>query len=102
MKWTYITSFLIMVIRINSQDFIPKKNSLYVEVFGNSNAILSINYERIFQTKKTNIINFPIRIGFSSAKNKYDKTGIYIIPIEFNTLIGKRKHFCEIGIGAKR
>lgn len=76
-----------------------KNNSAYVEFLGNGGSFVSVNYERLVHYKKDGIIHSTFRFGFSFSSNRWDKTSIYNIPLELNTLIGKQKQFAEIGFG---
>ena len=81
------------------QKDIRKNNAVYGEVFGNAQTILSLNYEKLFNLKKCDYLTFGIRTGIGFAKSRFDHKIAFNFPIEFNTIIGPRKHKLEIGLG---
>lgn len=82
-----------------AQNVTRKNNSIYAEFLGNGGSFISINYEHVFKAGKKNLIQFSSRIGFSFSSSKYDKATMYNIPLEFSTLIGKKRHLLELGVG---
>jgi hypothetical protein len=71
----------------------------YVEVFGNSGGLLSINYARIFRVSKNNTVWMACRAGFSIINKSVDSSSIYNFPLEMSGFIGRGKHHLEIGAG---
>ncbi|MBI3502292.1 MAG: hypothetical protein HY063_10910 [Bacteroidetes bacterium] len=101
-RWTallFATAFLLFGQQSNGQTNELKNNSAFVELLGNGGSFFSINYERLFHYKKVPLLHNSLRLGFAFGSNKYDNTTIYNFPIEINTLIGRQKHFIEIGFG---
>lgn len=94
---TYILFFLLLKSSFGQTDF--KNNSAFVELLGNGGSWLSVNYERQIHYKKLPLIHNTMRVGFTFSSNKYDHSTIYNFPFELNTLIGRQKHFIEIGLG---
>jgi hypothetical protein len=92
-------SFLVFIIFSNAQTVVRKNNSIYAEFLGNGGSVVSLNYERLFHFKKTNLMQLSSRIGFSFSSHRYDHAAMYNIPMEFTTLLGRKKHLLEIGFG---
>jgi len=84
---------------IYGQETRLRNNAAYLELLGNGASLVSVNYERLIPYEKAKYIYNTIRIGFSFSKNRWDKSPIYNLPIELNTLIGKSGHFIELGVG---
>lgn len=95
--------FVLSLIIFTTQSFGQKKefknNAVYAEIFGNAQTILSLNYEKQINIKKIEWLRFGLRLGIGVGKNKFDHKLIYNLPIEFNTVIGKRNNNFEIGLG---
>ena len=75
--------------------YLPLKNSFYVEFFGNSGNLYSLNYDRSFFAKKLKTLNFSryvIRAGVNYFDNKY----CLPLMILFDT---GDEHFFEAGAG---
>ncbi|GAB2834261.1 hypothetical protein [Ferruginibacter profundus] len=85
--------------QLNDCDDKPVTQSFFGEFLGNSGALLSINYERIFGSNPKNKIHYSIRAGFASSVRHADSTRIYNIPLEFNIYYGKKRHFMESSLG---
>lgn len=75
-------------------DGLRAKNTIFVEVFGNG-GLYSINFDRILAQKKN--IKVTARLGASFIPNT-ESNGIWSLPVEFNFLYGKKKHW-EFGFG---
>ena len=79
-----------------------KKNSVYVEVFGNG-FVYSVNYDRIIPLSDQ--LKLAPRVGFEYLAQKKTYSPIYgqfHIPVELNLLWAKRaqsKNFVETGLG---
>jgi hypothetical protein len=69
------------------------RNSLFVEL-GGSTYLYSINYDRIFYSSKW--LSSSARVG---VFYNWMGRGSFGVPVEVNGLIGKGKHFLEIGVG---
>ena len=91
------TNFIFSQARIDSLNL--SKNNFYVEFFGNSYGLLSGNYERLFNFKKTERLHLTTRIGVGFGSRIIDSIPSYNFPVELNLLIGKRINFAEIGFG---
>lgn len=79
-----------------SQENITNKKSnhtIFLELAGNTGSY-SINYDNIFFSQ--NCTKFTFRIGFSILPTK---PILILLPLEFNGLLGKSKHFFEYGLG---
>ncbi len=76
-----------------------KNNAVYIEFFGNTGTPISINYERLINTRKLEKVKFIGRIGGSIGKNKFDHKPVYIFPLELNSIIGKNNNKIELGFG---
>jgi hypothetical protein len=77
----------------------PFRNSFNVEIFGNSLTLLSFHYERFFKSNKNKFLKYSGRTGFGLTKSIFDLKPLYSIPIEFNMILGKKRHFLDIGVG---
>ena len=105
-----VLSFIIFSFSLQGQSIdstvnkkVMAKNSVFVEILGNSFNLASLNYDRIiFQAKiiklslTTGIGLFPVIDNEIVPKKTYFEYGI---PLSVNALIGKRNHFLEIGVG---
>tara|TARA_B100000508_G_scaffold141092_1_gene146463 strand:- start:134452 stop:134928 length:477 start_codon:yes stop_codon:yes gene_type:complete len=80
-----------------SQD--NKIRSIYLEL-GGSGGLGSINYEAsIFPSLKSDLHRNTWRAGFSVAPiDKNNGTGL-VFPIMINSLIGRKNHLLELGVG---
>lgn len=91
---------LVSILPCFSQDeYQIEKNTFYGEVIGNSQTILSLNYERILKSSNASITHHGMRLGLGIGSNQYDQKTFFSFPLEFNTIIGDR-HNLEIGCGA--
>ena len=83
---------------------ISSKNTVYIEIGGNS-LFYSINYDRnLVAFKNNNKLGARIGVGGTLGYNDYlwdDDLylGFYNFPLEVYYLIGENKHFLDIGIG---
>jgi hypothetical protein len=75
------------------------KNAVFIELIGNAETLLSINYSRLIIFKKYEYVTMDIRNGFSLGKNLFDSSRVFIFPTEFCVLFGGEKHQLEIGTG---
>ena len=71
------------------------KNSIFIEAGANSIAFGVLNYDRILIDKER--WKLSGRLGFSILPNS--NAWGFGTPLEFGFLIGKTKHFFEVGIG---
>ncbi|MFI5141254.1 MAG: hypothetical protein ACHQII_02760, partial [Bacteroidia bacterium] len=86
------------------QKNIKAKNAIFIEGFGSSASVLSLNYDRIiYQSKITRI---TVNVGFalfpiSDPSNAAHKNLFYVygVPVSGNLLFGKKKHYLEVGLG---
>ncbi len=73
--------------------------SVYVEI-GGAGLAYSFNYD--FRFDKEDINSWGMRVGaggWSTNNNSYSE-GLLTVPIQFNKLLGKSRHFFEFGGGA--
>jgi hypothetical protein len=75
----------------SAREFVPRKNSFYIEFFGITYDVSSINYERIFVIGPAS--SLAARIGYSRDFNDNN-----LIPVKLTDLKG-HKHSLEIGPG---
>ncbi|WP_152969615.1 hypothetical protein [Pedobacter sp. Hv1] len=94
---------LLCLLSLNSTAQQSKKNSIYLELLGNS-VIYSVNYDRIIPLSAQ--LKLVPRIGFMyaplSTSEHFKGHNNISIPIEVNLLWAKRtesKNFAEAGIG---
>lgn len=78
------------------------KNVISAEIFGHSETIFSLNYERIFTNKRSDNLLYSLRLGVGRNPG-YDVkeerfNGITSIPIAFSIFYGK-KHFVQLRTG---
>lgn len=93
--------FLIIALKYNQtfgQNIECKNNTVYGEFFGNAQSLLSINYERLINLEKNEYFKFGFRLGVGITKSRFDHKVAFNLPIEFNTIIGKKNNL-EVGFG---
>ncbi len=82
-----------------SQETIPRKNSLSIEVLGRSESFFALNYERCFFSSENKLVRWNFLTGYGFLRARHDTSYHHSIPVELNTIIGREIHFAEIGIG---
>ena len=90
--------FIISYMPGNAQDIATQ--SVYVEL-GGAGLPYSVNYD--FRFDKSRIDSWGMRIGAGgwAVKNGgYSSTSILTVPLQFTRLLGKDKHYFEVGGGA--
>lgn len=106
MKTIFLFLFLFCSFVVFGQktDTIKAKNLLYLEIWGNSNNQVSLNYDRIFFQK--GVVKLSFRVGISAPFRGYvdaNKSNLgtfnWLVPIELNIMLGRKKHFFEFGLG---
>jgi len=75
------------------------KNGVYIQLFGNTETLLSLNYERIFYINKTKLIDLSLRTGFGLHKSGYDSSLHYGFVLELNSIIGRKYVLADVGVG---
>lgn len=100
MKKILIVTFLICFgcLSVNAQE--PATQSVYVEL-GGSGLPYSINYD--FRFDKQRIDSWGMRMGaggWAVKDGDYSSTSVLTIPVQFTRLLGKDKHYFEVGGGA--
>jgi hypothetical protein len=104
LKMRYKNIILCIIICVSkpmfSQDNVQKNNTFYVELFGNSKTIFSLNIERKLNFYQ-NHNKFPLflRAGYSAKSNEFDNIGIDIVPIEIIFLKGNKYNYIEFAFG---
>lgn len=94
-----ITSILLLILSSNlsfGQEELNKRNSVFLEIAG-SGGLGSINYESHFYKK--GMTEFTWRLGFSIAPIDKNNGTAIIFPVMINSLIGKKMHKLELGLG---
>lgn len=71
---------------------IIKRHSAYLEIFGNTGVLPSINYDYMYFSVRNN--HLSSRIGFTT-----DFTSGFALPLEMNYFTGNAPHFFELGLG---
>jgi hypothetical protein len=93
--------FLLLIIifynSVFSQDTIVnkaviKRHSAYLEIFGNTGLLPSINYDYMILSVRNN--HLSSRIGFTT-----DFSEGFGLPLEMDYFTGKTPHFFELGLG---
>ena len=79
--------------------FFPFKHCTYLEILGNAQSLLSLNYERILNAHSRNKMHYSLRSGIGFYKRRQDSLWIFNFPFEMNFIYGKRKHYIESSIG---
>jgi len=78
-------------------------NSIYYELFGHSETILSVNYERLFTNENNNFIYIAgIGIGRNPGADEESinkRPAVTTFPIIGGILYGKKNHFAQLKIG---
>lgn len=73
--------------------------ALYLELFGRAASVYSVNFD--MRTEKGRRNGWGINAGLSIVGSTGSNGGIAaIVPFGINYLIGKKKHFIEVGAGA--
>jgi len=83
---------------VNAQEVATQ--SIFVEL-GGAGLPYSVNYD--FRFDKTRIDSWGMRIGaggWAVKDGDYSSTSILTIPLQFTRLLGKDKHYFEVGGGA--
>lgn len=76
-----------------------KSRALFLEV-GGSGGLGSINYEAsLFPSLRTDLHRNTWRAGFSVAPIDRNNGSALVFPIMINSLIGKKSHLLELGLG---
>lgn len=75
-------------------DVAPARHAVFLELGGNGMAY-SINYDRLLTTSTW--FRTTARAGVFA---QWWRGGAFGVPLEINGLIGKQKHFLEVGVGA--
>lgn len=94
-----ITSILLLILSSNlsfGQEELNKQKSVFLEIAG-SGGLGSINYESHFYKK--GMTEFTWRLGFSIAPIDKNNGTAIIFPVMINSLIGKKMHKLELGLG---
>jgi hypothetical protein len=95
----FLMFYLFISFNAKGQGDLLRRNAVYAEIYGSPGTVLSVNYERLVKIPGTSIVHLAFRVGFTVGKAHSDSTILYICPIEFNGIIGREKHFLELGIG---
>lgn len=99
MKKIFLLTFLISYGVFFSQE---RKNVVMVEVFGHSQSLYSVSYERLFNLSESNNILCSVRTGVGRSPG-YDVhgehfKGVTTVPVVASVLYGD-KHFIQMGVG---
>ena len=97
-KIIYILPFVLLTNFGHAQSVL-RKNAIYFELLGNSNGIISVNYERLFFAGKETFTHLALRAGFCLSSKLHDSSLLYNIPVEITTLFGRTHNFLETGLG---
>jgi hypothetical protein len=79
--------------------FYPYKHGIYLEIIGNAETLLSLNYERILNANSRAKLHYSLRTGFGAYRRRQDSVWVFNFPFEFNFLYGRHKHYIESSIG---
>ena len=79
--------------------FYPFKHAVYLEFIGNSETLLSLNYERILNANSRSRLHYSLRTGFGFYKRRQDSAWVASVPFELNLIYGKHKHYIESSAG---
>ena len=76
------------------------KQSIFVEILGNSRSIISINYERFWGDQEVNKIIFSTRIGvgYTPGNKVKNLKGFTSIPLSVSALYGTGKNHIVFGL----
>jgi hypothetical protein len=85
----------------NDSLFYPFQHCVYLEFIGNSETLLSLNYEHILNAKSRGRMHYTVRAGFGFYKRRDEQDGAHVFsfPLEAILIYGKRKHYIEAGFG---
>lgn len=99
----FLFSLLTGIVSAQDTSEPAKKNSIFLEYFGNGSFYYSLNYDRIMLDKPS--WKLAARIGAMYHRQKFDffvENGYrlrYNIPIEISYLRGKGNNYLELGAG---
>jgi len=85
--------------KVNDSLFYHYKNAAYLEFLGNSETLLSLNYERILNGNSSGKLHYSLRAGFGYAKRTKDTAHIFSFPFELIFMYGRKRHYIESGFG---
>jgi hypothetical protein len=127
MKYTLLIISICVSISLRAQSSASEEtfrptNNLYLDLFGGG-SIFSVNYEKVFLSKKNSFLNFRIGAGYTQDKSDailgitekefnagigvfhYTKTNDYSaptshfsIPTHLSVNLGRDKHYFEVGL----
>jgi len=108
MKWKELSAvgaLIILSVRSFGQAdkkdslFYPYEHAFYLEIIGNAETLLSVNYERILNAQSTGKWHYSLRTGLGFYKRQSDDAWVFNFPFEGNIIYGKRKHYIESSLG---
>ena len=79
--------------------FYPYKHCAYLEFLGNTETLLSVNYERILNAHSRSKLHYSLRTGFGTYERRQDTAWVFSFPLELNFIYGRRKHYIETSFG---
>ncbi|MBA3283992.1 MAG: hypothetical protein H0U27_02880 [Nitrosopumilus sp.] len=84
---------------LDGQDVLEfDKNVVFGTFLGNAQTIVSVNYERLFQSKKRNFLFYSAGVGIGVDANTFDEKTFFSFPVEGSMYLGG-KHNLETGVG---
>lgn len=75
-----------------------KKNTIYVEFFGNSATYYSVHYDRMLTKKKRHTVDISLGFGYTNYSFSGAKP-CFAFPISLNWSKGKRNNHLDLGLG---
>ena len=100
MKKTYILIIATLMISIlataqsGSDSMVSRAQGVFLEV-GGASLVIGINYDTRFSNRR-NGLGMRLGVGYFGLEDN----NLITIPVMLNYLIGKRKNFLELGLGA--
>jgi hypothetical protein len=79
--------------------FYPFKHCTYLEILGNAQSLLSLNYERILNAHSRSKTHYSLRSGIGFYKRRQDTVWVFNVPLELNFIYGKKRHYIESSVG---
>ena len=93
-----ILNTLIATAQTKINDSLPKRNTIYVEVFGQGlNG--SINYDRLCRLDKKVRTSFSVGAVIVPMTERFGDGAYLGVPASYNFLFGKRRNHLELGMG---
>lgn len=82
----------------NVNIIVPKRNTFYLEAFGQG-IFNSLSFDRLYRTNKKIKTSLTIGITIWNPKNSTEHYSAFGAPVSYNWIFGKNNHHLELGAG---